>query len=33
MVIFDRRKSIKWSDKTYMKKKTVDGKTVTVVGV
>jgi hypothetical protein len=33
LVVFDRRPSIKWSDKIYMKKKTVDGKTVTVVGV
>jgi AAA+ ATPase superfamily predicted ATPase len=33
LVVFDRRTSIKWSDKIYLKKKTVDGKTVTVVGV
>jgi type II secretory pathway predicted ATPase ExeA len=32
MVIFDRRKTIKWKDKLYMKKETVDGKTVTIVG-
>lgn len=34
MVIFDRRTSIKWGDKIFMKKKkTVNGKTVTVAGV
>jgi hypothetical protein len=33
MVVFDRRKSIKWEDKLYMKKEIVDGKTITVVGV
>jgi hypothetical protein len=32
MVIFDRRKTVKWEDKLYFKKETVDGKTVTVVG-
>jgi Holliday junction resolvase len=32
MVVFDRRKTIKWEKKLYMKKETVDGKTVTVVG-
>jgi hypothetical protein len=33
MVVFDRRKTVKWEDKLYFKKETVDGKTVTVVGV
>ncbi|MDR0613822.1 MAG: AAA-like domain-containing protein, partial [Dysgonamonadaceae bacterium] len=33
LVVFDRRKTVKWSDKIYMKKKAVAGKTVTVVGV
>jgi hypothetical protein len=33
MVAFDRRTTVKWEDKLYMKKETVDGKTVTVVGV
>jgi hypothetical protein len=32
MVLFDPRSNIKWEDKLYMKKKIVDGKTVTVVG-
>jgi hypothetical protein len=32
LVVFDRRTTVKWSDKIYMKKKAVDGKTVTVVG-
>jgi hypothetical protein len=32
IVVFDRRKTIKWKDKLYMKKETVDGKTVTIVG-
>jgi hypothetical protein len=27
-VVFDRRTAVKWSDKIYMKKKAVDGKTV-----
>jgi hypothetical protein len=33
LLVFDRRQLIKWEDKIYMKKETVDGKTVTVVGV
>jgi type II secretory pathway predicted ATPase ExeA len=33
MVVFDRRTTAKWEDKLYFKKETVDGKTVTVVGV
>jgi hypothetical protein len=32
MVVFDRRKTVKWEDKLYMKKETVDGKTLTIVG-
>jgi hypothetical protein len=32
LVVFDRRTSIRWNDKVYMRKKTVAGKTVTVVG-
>jgi hypothetical protein len=32
MVVFDRRKTVKWDDKIYTKKKTVRGKTITVVG-
>jgi hypothetical protein len=32
MVVFDRRKTVKWADKIYMKKEIVDGKTVTIVG-
>jgi hypothetical protein len=36
MVVFDRRSTVKWEDKLYMKKEkkeTVNGKTVTIVGV
>jgi hypothetical protein len=33
MVVFDRRTTVKWEDKLYFKKETMDGKTVTVVGV
>jgi hypothetical protein len=32
LVLFDRRTTVSWDDKIYMKKETVDGKTVTVVG-
>jgi hypothetical protein len=32
MVVFDRRTTVKWEDKLYFKKKTVNEKTVTVVG-
>jgi hypothetical protein len=32
MVVFDRRKTVKWEDKLYTKKEIVDGKTVTIVG-
>ena len=33
LVAFDRRTTVKWEDKLYFKKETVNGKTVTVVGV
>jgi hypothetical protein len=33
LVAFDRRPAVKWEDKLYFRKETVDGKTVTVVGV
>jgi hypothetical protein len=33
LVVFDRRTTIAWEDKLYMKKETVDGKTITVVGL
>jgi AAA+ ATPase superfamily predicted ATPase len=33
LVIFDRRTTVLWEDKIYMKKEAVNGKTVTVVGV
>jgi type II secretory pathway predicted ATPase ExeA len=33
LVVFDRRTGVKWDDKIYMKKETVDGKTITIVGV
>ncbi|MDR0605677.1 MAG: AAA-like domain-containing protein, partial [Bacteroidales bacterium] len=33
MVVFDRRSTVKWEDKLYMKKETVDGKIITIVGV
>jgi hypothetical protein len=33
LVVFDRRSTVKWQDKLYMKKETVDGKTITIVGV
>jgi len=33
LAVFDRRPKISWDKKIYMKKETVDGKTVTVVGV
>jgi hypothetical protein len=32
MVVFDRCSTVKWEDKLYLKKETVDGKTVTIVG-
>ena len=33
MVVFDRRTTVKWEEKLYFKTETVDGKTVTIVGV
>jgi type II secretory pathway predicted ATPase ExeA len=33
LVVFDKRSTVKWDDKIYMKKEIVDGKTVTIVGV
>jgi hypothetical protein len=33
LVVFDRRTTVKWEDKLCFKKETMDGKTVTVVGV
>jgi type II secretory pathway predicted ATPase ExeA len=32
MVVFDRRTTVKWEDKIYTKKETVNGKTITVIG-
>jgi hypothetical protein len=32
LVVFDRRVDVKWNTKIYMKKKKVDGKTITIVG-
>jgi hypothetical protein len=33
LALFDRRRTVRWNDKIYVKKETVDGKTVTIVGV
>jgi type II secretory pathway predicted ATPase ExeA len=33
MVVFDRRTTVTWEDKLYTKKETVEGKTITVVGL
>jgi Cdc6-like AAA superfamily ATPase len=33
LVVFDRRDKIRWNSKIFMKKKKVNGKTITVVGV
>ncbi|MDR3188698.1 MAG: ATP-binding protein, partial [Prevotellaceae bacterium] len=33
LAIFDRRADVTWEDKIYLKKETVDGKNVTVVGL
>jgi hypothetical protein len=33
LAIFDRRVRVKWDDKIFMKKKTVDGKKITIVGL
>jgi hypothetical protein len=33
LAIFDRRVRVKWEDKIFMKKKTMDGKKITIVGL
>jgi hypothetical protein len=33
LAVFDRRPDVKWEDKIYMKKETVEGKTITIVGL
>jgi hypothetical protein len=33
LAVFDRRSNVKWDDKIYMRKETVDDKTITVVGL
>jgi len=33
LAVFDRRPAISWDDKIFTKKETVDGKTVTVIGL
>jgi hypothetical protein len=33
LAVFDRRPDIKWEDKIYTKKETVDGKTITIIGL
>jgi hypothetical protein len=33
LALFDRRPEIQWDDKIYMRKETIDGKTVTIVGL
>ena len=33
LVIFDQRPDVSWDDKIYLKKETMNGKTVTVVGM
>jgi hypothetical protein len=33
LAIFDRRKNTKWDDKLYLRKKVIDGKTITIVGL
>ena len=33
LAVFDRRQNTSWEDKIYVKKETVDGKTVTVIGL
>jgi hypothetical protein len=32
IVVFDRRSTINWENKLYIRKETVGGKTVTIVG-
>jgi hypothetical protein len=33
LVIFDRRPTISWDDKIFIKKETIDKKTVIIVGL
>jgi hypothetical protein len=33
LALFDRRPELKWEDKIYMRKETVAGKTITIVGL
>jgi hypothetical protein len=33
VAVFDRRTTVKWEDKLFMKKETAKGKTITVVGL
>jgi hypothetical protein len=33
LALFDRRKTVKWSSKLFIREKEVDGTTVTVVGL
>ena len=33
LAVFDRRQKINWDEKIYLRKETVDGKTVTIVGL
>jgi Holliday junction resolvase len=33
LVVFDQRKRIKWDNKIYMKKKKINGKIITIVGL
>jgi hypothetical protein len=33
LVVFDRRNTVKWEDKIYIKKETVEGKKITIIGV
>jgi hypothetical protein len=33
LVVFDRRQDVKWDDKIYIKKESIDGKTITVIGI
>jgi hypothetical protein len=33
MVIFDRRTTVNWDDKIFIKKETINDKTITIVGL
>jgi hypothetical protein len=33
LAVFDRRTTVKWDKKLFMKKETIDGKTITIVGL